>query len=188
MINTKNNSVITNIILSILFSISFSASAFSDNPAPQRDYTVTSPNGIFIIVVFCDESWRDKIIDEKIRNTYKYPGIYTKDGLLISRIDKHIWQAIISDNGIGFGLGQWAETDNYDEPSFYICKNNEMKPYKPKEIISNLDNLPRSVSHYKTIYSIDYIIERGQIVIITYESKALVFNHETGEKIDIKKR
>ena len=174
--------IIASILLLSIFSI-----GFCDEPKPQRDYIVESPNGMYFMVVYCDESWGSHTVkNQEIRLKYKEAGIYSQDGQLISKIQNHMWGGIVTNHGIGFGLGQWALLDEKDETSFFICKNNKMIGIKANEIISNFDNVPKSVSHYESIFSMNYIDERNYVIIVTYEQKALIYDHETGEVANIK--
>jgi hypothetical protein len=162
---------------------------WADSPAIPQDYVSTSMNGEFIIVIFSDETkpnWSN--VDSVLRKKYKTAGIYKKDGTVVSIIDQHMWGAIVTNNGIGFGLGQWALSGDFGEIGYYICKDNKCIGVKVSDYIDHPDRLPKSVSHYKSIYELHYNTEKETVVFITYESKALVYSAVDGSQVDIKKR
>ena len=170
--------------IALLFLIS---TCFADSPAPQKDYCINSPNGEYVMVIFHDEKWKDYAVeDEALRKQYKVAGIYTKGGVLISIIQNHMWGAIVTDYGVGFGLGQWASRGNFDEIGYYICKNNETIGIKVQDFIVDTDKLPTSVSHYESIFMLRYHPDMTAVVIVTMESKAIVYNAKNGEIGDLK--
>ena len=157
---------------------------FADTPATPFDYIKNSPDGNYTIVILSNA---DRGHDVKTRNKYPSSGIYNKDGTLYSKIDKHMWGAFVTNAGIGFGLGQWAKTDDFEIAGYYICKNNETIGIKVKDYIKTPEELPRSTSHYTSIYAIQYNLEKDRVIIITLESVAIVYNAKNGVKVDVKK-
>ena len=98
-----------------------------------------------------------------------------------------MWGAIVTNNGIGFGFGQWAYKGDFEEMGYYICKDNKCLGSKVIDFTAHPEELPKTVSHYRSVYSIFYNTEMEKVFIITYENKAIIYSAINGDLVDIKK-
>lgn len=165
--------------------------AFADRPAPERTYTITSPNGRY-------EFAMHPAVHEGGSATAPYGEAFEapldggplEDAGPLWRVDGwYSHETFISDDGRALvRIGPWASEDPADELAiaFYL-DGRETRRYSVAELLDDRDAVQRSVSHYtwqKREQGYPQLADNSRFELLTVEDRVISFDIGSGEVRD----
>lgn len=183
------NLILFQTVLCTLISVNF---AFGDTPSPPCSYKATSSDGLLTFVMLaprerteveCIGQTDRKVLEASaVRKSYRYSGMYkTGSGIPEWTVDWYSPEILVPNNGgVVVRFGGWASTGD-DEAFSIIGRRGIIKAYSVKDLITRIDRLPRSTSHF--IWKDAVVLNDGEntLTITTAEEMIFIFNLGTGE-------
>ena len=166
--------------------------SFADRPAPQREYTIGSPNGNFEFTMKPGSS-------QGALEPYGEAFSITPDGdqesakggreLLWQVTGWYSPQTFISNDGRSLvRMGPWASRPVTEELAVAFYRDGcEVRRYVVADLIVDHESVKRSVSHYSWLASngdLPRLTEDGRFQLRTIEDRLVTFDLSTGEILD----
>jgi len=172
----------------IVMLLALNVPAYSDTPAPARDYTKVTENGEYVFVMLAPpEGWSEK--NPGIRKTYMQSGLYKNDGST-APLWVVYWYAFgvypSSDGRHLVRMGPWASSTDQLALSFHE-NGKEIKQYLIRDLVRDEKKLRYTVSHFFWNSELRFNDKEGTIFLKTTDGRTYLFSVKTGEILPEKK-
>lgn len=168
--------------------------AFGDTTLPPCSYKAVSMNEKYFFVMLAPKEKKEfdcngysdekKADAKKLREQFSVSGLYTKDSLKpLWAVDWYSHQLYIANDGKHIvRIGPWAS--NASDEAFSFIENGEIKKtYKVEDLITSIESLPHSTSHFEWKKEFEINDENQTFSTTTLENRKFVFDLKTGELI-----
>ena len=169
--------------------------AMADTVAPPCSYKEFSNDKNFFFVMLTPKNEKEsecvgysdkkKAEAEKIKSTFSVSGLYSikNSSKPLWKVSWHSYQIYVANDGKHvIRIGPWAS--NASDEAFSFIENGEIiKTYAIKDLISSVESLPHSVSHFEWKKELEIDNETNFFSATTLENKKFIFNLENGDVV-----
>lgn len=166
---------------------------FADKPAPQREYSVLSPNGAYQFTMYPASNAGDSDVEPR-GEAREVRGDSSQSS---SETGKVLWdvqgwysfETFIADDGRGLvRIGPWASLPMEEELAVAFYRDGqEIRRYVVGDLVENEQALQRTVSHYTwqiREVGLPKLIRGNQFQLRTIENRVVTFDVRSGDMIN----
>ena len=168
----------------VFFSLTFLGSpGFADREAPFHDFVQPTASGTYVFVMLVTPEFQEASLtpqDREIRKRYPCSGLFRKDNLKNPLWTVDWYAPIVYPSSDGKHLARlttWPPKDEYNSPVIQFYRSgNKLREFTVRELVTDIDILPRSVSHYSWLRHAEWDEQYGLFIVETLSGEKRVFN------------